>query len=85
MSKNFSFEDEIVNQNGGMACFLKLIESIKKLEEVNYQLSLKLLVEDVNNSKEEQIESTIDMLAFIEKGLLTSLAVQPREMKKQQK
>lgn len=82
MSKNFSFEDEIVNQNGGMACFLKLIENIKKLEEVNYQLSLKLLVEDVNNSKEEQIESTIDMLEFIEKGLLASLAVQPREMKK---
>lgn len=45
MSKQFNFEDELVSQNGGFASFIKLLNNLKKLEEINYQLSLRFFLE----------------------------------------
>lgn len=84
MSKQFSFQDEIVSQNGGFSSFVKLLDNLKKLEEINYQLSLKFFLEEKNTAGREQIQSAIGLLDFMEKGLIASMGAQPKQLKKEE-
>jgi hypothetical protein len=50
-----------------------LLENVRKLEDINYELLVKFKVKDGLTAGKEEIETTKDMLEFIEKGLLTAV------------
>jgi hypothetical protein len=54
------------------------LDNLKKLEEINYQLSLKFFLEEKNTAGREQIQSAIGLLDFMEKGLIASMGAQPK-------
>jgi hypothetical protein len=62
MNKQFSFEDELINQNGGFTSFVNLIGNIKRLEEINYQLALRFFLEEKSTAGQEQLQSVVGML-----------------------
>ena len=71
--KEFSFEDEVVNQNAGLYHFTQLLENIKKLEDINYELLVKFKVKEGLTAGKEEIQTSMDMLEHIEKGLLAAV------------
>ena len=53
--KELSFEDEIVNQNSGLYHFTQLLENIRKLEDINYELLVKFKVKEGLTAGKEEI------------------------------
>ena len=56
-----------------MASFVRLLDNIKQLEEINHQLSIHCFLEEKEAAGQEQVRGVAQMLQFMEKGLLASI------------
>lgn len=60
--KSFNFEEELLVQNNGYLSFLKLLESIQKLEEINNEIGLRATLSERDQSNNEQINQLIGFM-----------------------
>lgn len=44
--KQYVFEDQIISQNSGLYHFTQLLENVRKLEDINYQLLVRFKVKE---------------------------------------
>ena len=58
-----------MNQNNGYLTFLKLLEDIKRLEEVNTELALAVTLAEKNQTNSQQINQSIAFMENIERRL----------------
>jgi hypothetical protein len=68
-ARKFNFEEEMLNQNAGYLTFLRLLDNLKRLEDINSDISLSVLLAENSNTNAEQIDFTVGFLENVEKRL----------------
>lgn len=58
-----------MNQNNGYLTFLKLLEDIKRLEEINTELAFAVTLAEKNQTNSQQINQSIAFMENIERRL----------------
>lgn len=59
----------MLNQNTGYLNFLRLLEHLKKLEDINSEISLSVLLTEESNTNYDQIDLALGFIDNVEKKL----------------
>ncbi len=59
----------MLNQNTGYLTFLKLLDSLKRLEDINSEIALTVLLAEDTTTSTNQVQNTVSFMDSVEKKL----------------
>jgi hypothetical protein len=69
ITREFSFEEEMLNQNTGYLTFLKLLDNLKRLEDINSEIALTVLLAEDTTTNTQQVQHAVSFMDSVEKRL----------------
>lgn len=61
----------MLNQNSGYLIFLKLLDNLKKLEDINSEIALSVMLAEETTTNAQQIDNALSFMENAEKRLPT--------------